>query len=177
MKLTINRRVRCNLIEEGRECKSESCGHRFSHSCAEGEICKTSCNWNGEILPVECKEVRASRSLTFSERYKEHNKEGLIFGTVWMGFYTFTEFYRQALGILACEGFGFPKGLIYDGYWLVFLSPLVLVYWILLLPMILVFSVVWLLFWPLFIPLGIWSLFIELPASILNKKEIEHWKC
>jgi hypothetical protein len=52
MKLKISRKVRCNLIEEGKPCKSESCAHRFYHSCSEGDKCRTSCNWDGVIFPV-----------------------------------------------------------------------------------------------------------------------------
>lgn len=173
MKLKIESKNACRGSET---CKDTNCRHYGLHS--DNSFCKTPyTKHEGKCSLFPCYEAEPERLVTFIERYRDHNKEETIFGTVWMGFYTFTEFYGQALGILACEGFGFPRGLIYDGYWLVFLSPFVLAYWILLLPMILVFSIIWLLFWLLFIPLGLWSILIELPASVLNKKEIEHWKC
>lgn len=175
MKLKVSRKIQCDRSKEGK-CRNSSCQYHYPISSTETSK-TTTCCIDEVSQTLGFTEVKPDRILTFTERYKEHNKGETIFGTVWWGFYTFTEFYSQALGILACEGFGFPRGLIYDGYWLVFLSPFVLAYWILLLPMVLVFSIVWLLFWPLFVPLGIWSVFIELPASFLNKKEVDKWKC
>ena len=175
MKLHRKTKVDCPGIIDPPGCRNSECYHHGSHSTNTNCIAN-SCTYHGVVTVFKCIEVEKERVLTFTERYREKRKEDIIFGTLWHIYDTFTEFYSQSLALLAKEGFGFPVGLIYDGYWLVFLSPFVLAYWILLIPMIAVFSLLWLVLWVLFIPIGIWTLAFEFPASILNKKEVEYWK-
>lgn len=173
MRLQLNKKFQCERSKEG-HCSNSDCKYKSPYSSEESQ--KYLCTINGLPTELNTIEVEKDRSLTFSERFLERHKRDTIWCTVWDFYCTFMEFYKQALCILGKEGFSFPIGLIYDGYWLVFLSPFVLAYWILLLPMWVVFSMIWTLLGLLFIPIGLWSLLFELPASLLNKKELEYWK-
>jgi hypothetical protein len=180
-----------NICRFANRCGDDECKHRTKHY--HSNSCNVNClRDKTEDTSDSCENVEAERHLTFIERYKEHNNDGAIFGTLWMLYYTCIEFYQQlslavAGRILRFLGIGFagPINMIYDGYWLVFLSPFVLVYWIILsiisfvlllfpiaVPLLLFIPVAYL----LFIPVGVWSLLFELPASLMNKKEKDIWK-
>lgn len=74
---------------------------------------------------------------------------------------SFALYYLLHLGLF----YGWPKGKVKDGYFLTFLSPLVIGYWILVTPLILPILLVLLSLWGL---AWIWTALFEFPADILN---------
>ena len=108
---------------------NQSCRHRELHR--HYDWCDRECTYGGVTrdAPI-CYPATEDRELTFVERYKEYNKDGANFGTLWWVYYTFIEFYWQATrstfsAITSASRIGFkgPINIISDGYWLVFLSP------------------------------------------------------
>jgi len=173
MKLKIKSKIQCERSKRG-ECNNTGCNYYYTFE-GEESLKSVECRISGEVQKLTCTEITPGRALTFLERFKENHKRDTIWCTLWDKYRTFTEFYSQVVEIFGSRGMSFPVGLIYDGYWLVLLSPLVLTYWILFIPILLLLSFFWLLLWPIFIPIGIWTVLFELPASILNKKEVELW--
>jgi len=182
MKLRLNRKVQCEAAlnptqvnGEPKNCRNHDCSYYNEYSSDEIDR-KINCTFHNERKEFKQVEVKTRRDLTFKERFAENHRRDTNWCTLWDLFRTFMEFYGQVLGYMFSNGFGAIIGLIYDGYWLIFLSPFVLAYWILLLSITTIFALIWLILWLLTIPIIAWSLLLELPASLLNKKEIKYWK-
>jgi hypothetical protein len=83
--------------------------------------------------------------------------------------------YGSVLKSLVKNSFGILKSRITDGYWLTFLSPFVLLSWIIALIITATYCVIAL---PLTIPLAlfclpacIWGILFEIPSSFINKRK------
>lgn len=187
MKLNIKAK---NICKYARNLNCD-CPHAGNHNHGDG--CNRKCDYDkSEGDGYRCEQVSPARSVSFLDRYREHNNNKTVFGTLWMGYYTCIEFYWQivkstirAIAATSCVGFKGPMNIIRDGYWLVFLSPFALIYWILLaiisailfivpilIPMLILVPLCYL----MFIPIGIWTVLLELPASLMNKNESEFWR-
>jgi hypothetical protein len=104
-----------------------------------------------------------------------NNYNFFLFNRVWhLTELLATNMFGQFITTLARNLYGILKSRITDGYWLVFLSPLVLVSWILATITLSVYTVVvvpFIVILPICsIPTLLWAVLFEIPSGFINKK-------
>jgi len=170
-------KIKKEICSKHSECSNADCYYKNKHDVPKYYDNKQglkNCPFKSEGEYPRC--VDACYTATFTQVFRESHE-------CWHEFFTFghiidttRKFYQDIMlrwFILVGNMFALPHHSIKDGYWLVFLSPIVLVWWALCSVTLIVSSILIIIPYILiilsYVPATIWALLLEAPAEFINK--------